>query len=156
MSINPTYLKWGGGILLALILFIILRKKGVFRNVIPTGVKDSPQLSDAENATARRLAVTLYEDMDGLTWNRNMRAWREFMGLRDAVARQVYTVFGQLYYDDEKQTLTDWVADEANWQDPQNIASREQVLARLAAMGLTPSAALVRKAQNTPSKQPLL
>ncbi len=138
-------------IVVVLILFSVTIwawKSGFFKNILKEGPKNDPNLTDAENARARALAVILHDDMKGPAFRRNMEAWREFMGLRDAVARQIYNVFGQLYYDEHKQTLTDWVADEWQWQDPIGIASQQQVMERLALMGLTPSMALVRTLNN--------
>jgi len=139
-----THKKW---ILLGIaliVLFVVGRwayKKGYFRNIISSTPQEASGLTDAENAQARALAVTLHTDLKGISYSRNMTAWREFMGLRDAVARQVYNVFGELYFEDSKETLTDWVADEWAWADSMSIASHAQILARLANMGLTPTPA---------------
>jgi hypothetical protein len=138
---NQRPLTVGAVVLVLLIIFYVLYRKGVFRNFFGgAGVKDNPNLTEAENADARRIAVALHQDLKGWSYSRNMSIWREFMGLRDEMVRTVYNIFGQLYYQSHKETLTDWVASEWQWQDPLGIASHGHVLQRLAALNLTPSA----------------
>lgn len=126
-------------VVVVILIFTAMWKKGVFRNIFQEGVTEDPNLTDVENAKVRALAVSLYNDMDGLPYNRNMSAWREFMGLNGRMQQAVYDVFGQMYYDAGKGTFTDWVQDEWEWEDAQGIASQRQVLARLAELNLAKS-----------------
>jgi hypothetical protein len=97
---------------------------------------DAPDLSETEKQTAKRLAVAAHEDMSGIAWYRDMDLWREIIGLPDEVLAGVYNYFNALYYPEKNGTMYQWLMDEWGWQDPQGIASRDQVATRFQSLNL--------------------
>jgi hypothetical protein len=97
---------------------------------------DAPDLSETEKQTAKRLAVAAHEDMSGLAWSRDMDLWREIISLPDELLVAVYNYFNALYYPEKDGTMYQWLMDEWGWQDPQGIASRDQVATRFQTLNL--------------------
>lgn len=97
---------------------------------------DMPNLSETEKQTAKRLAVAAHEDMSGIAWSRDMDLWREIISLPDELLVGVYNYFNALYYPERDGTMYQWLMDEWGWQDPQGIASRDQVATRFQTLNL--------------------
>jgi len=122
------------------LLVSYLNREPDFNPVPPpsnTGPGGAP-LTPNEAQTVRRIAMALHADMEGfnVSFLRDDELWREFMSLSDPLFVAVYNDFGSLYYSEGKGTLTKWVNDEWSWYDPQGVAGKAEVMARLGALNL--------------------
>lgn len=94
-------------------------------------------LSAEDLAEARRVAIELHLDMEGLNLTRNVQLWAYFLSLSDAMTVAVYNDFNRLYFNQGKGTLTNWVKNEYAWQYLFNQGvTKQAVLSRLASLNL--------------------
>jgi hypothetical protein len=132
---------------IVIVIFLVYRKFfgggsliNIFNPVsLPTHGPSGEPLTTTQSEAVRELAMRLHTDMDGATitnFQRDVEAWRQFMSLPDNLFRAVYNDFGNLYFREGEGTLREWIENEWTWVDTAGVASRSQILNRMATLNL--------------------
>lgn len=142
---HKTQLIIAGVVLLLLIIaFIYVYRKGKSTTSIAPVVKDNPNSNDPENNPAaasdteiKRIANALHADMDGLTVGHDSQPYQDLLMLSDTDFERVYNEFNTQYQESSGQTLLGWIDNEViNFWDISFDALRTSIDSRMAKLNL--------------------
>lgn len=131
---------------IVIVIFLIYRKLfggGALINIfnqaeLPTHGPAGEVLTETQARAVRELALRLHTDMEGWTLNvtRDVEAWRQLMSLPDNLFVAVYNDFGNQFFREGLGTMREWIESEWTWVDTSGVASRSQILNRMATLNL--------------------
>ncbi|MFZ4398879.1 MAG: hypothetical protein ACOYO1_02500 [Bacteroidales bacterium] len=94
-------------IAIALIIYFVGRKASSIAQVyLPD---ENKQITESDTKEIRNITRSLYDDMKGFNFTRNIDAYKKLLGLSNVMFISVYNDFNKMYSAENSGTLRKWI-----------------------------------------------